>query len=119
MKVHPNEILIYYDPNMSVAKKAIAYANSISSKVNMIEYHKEHFTPTIWRQILDMLQLEPKQLVNKAHEYYQENLRGNNYGIDDWINILTHRPDIIRAPIVIKGNTAIFVVNPTDIYRLK
>lgn len=119
MKVHHEEILIYYDPKMSIAKKAIAYANSISSKVNQVEYHKEKFTPTIWRQILKMLAIEPKLLVNKANDYYQSNLRGKNFSNDDWINILTHQPDLIRAPIAIKGDKAVFVVNPTDIYKLK
>lgn len=118
MRIHQNEILLYYDPSMSVAKKTLAYAQSIT-KVNAVEYHREHFTPTIWRQILGMLKLDPKQLVNKSKPYYQENLRGKNFEIDDWINILTHMPDLIRAPIAIKGNMAIMVDNPTDIYRLK
>lgn len=119
MRVHQNEILMYCDPNMSITKKAIAYANSISPKVNMVEYKRNHFTPTIWRQILGMLDMEPKQLVNKANEYYQTNLRGRNFNQDDWINILTHQPDLIRTPIAIKGNMAVFVDNPMDVYRLK
>jgi arsenate reductase len=119
MKVHNREILFYYDPKMSVAKKALAYAKSISDNVNMVEYHKEHFTPTVWRQILQMLDLDPKQLVNKAKPYYQEKLRGRHFEMDDWINILTHQPDLIRAPIAIKGDSAVLVENPTDVYRLK
>jgi arsenate reductase len=119
MKVHSEEILLYYDPSMSIAKKTLAYAKSISQNVNMVEYHREHFTPTVWRQILGLLNMEPKQLVNKANPYYQLNLKGRHFETDDWINILTHQPDLIRAPIAIKGNFAVLVDNPTDIYRLK
>lgn len=104
---------------MSVAKKALAYARSISDKINMVEYHQTAFTPTCWRQVLQMLNMEPKQLVNKAAPYYQQNLRGRHFETDDWINILIHHPDLIRSPIAIKGGLAVLVDNPTDIYRLK
>ena len=119
MRVHPEEILLYYDPAMSISKKTLAYAKTISTNVNMVEYHKEHFTPTVWRQILKMLDLEPKQIVNKATPYYQNNLKGRQFEMDDWINILTHQPDLIRTPIAIKGDYTVLVDNPTDIYRLK
>ena len=119
MRVHDEEILLYYHATESVSKKTLAYAYSISENVNAVEYEKESFTPTIWRQILGMLDIEPKQIVNKANPYYQDNLRGRQFETDDWINILTHQPDLIRAPIAIKGNNAILVDNPTDIYRLK
>ncbi len=118
MKIHEEEILLYYDPTMSVAKKALAYARSISSSVNAMEYHKVPFTPTVWRQILEMLKLEPKAIVNKSNPYYQKHLKGRSFSLDDWINILTHNPDLIRAPIAIKGDHAVLVDNPTDIYRL-
>jgi len=119
MKVHPNEILLYFDPGRSVSKKTLAYASSISNSINMVEYGMEQFTPTSWRQILGMLDMEPKQLVNKAKPYYQKNIRGRNFSMDDWINILTHHPDLIRGTIAIRGDRAVFVDNPTDVLRLK
>ena len=119
MKVHQNEILLYYDPASSVSKKTLAYASSISKSINMVDCGKERFTPTVWRQILNMLSMEPKQIVNKAASYYQSNLRGRNFSQDDWINILAHHPDLIRSPIAIRGNRAVLVDNPTDVLRLK
>jgi len=119
MKVHQNEILLYFDPASSVSKKTLAYASSVSSSINMVDYSKEQFTPTIWRQILHMLSMEPKQMVNKANPYYQEKLKGRNFSEDDWINILSRHPDLIRSPIAIRGDKAVFVDNPTDVLRLK
>ena len=118
MKMHPNEVVFYYDPKMSIAKKALAHLTSTGKKVRSVEYHKEKLTPTIWRDILDSLKMNPKSLVDKSSDYYQNNLRGKNFDDDDWINILTHHPDLIRAPIVINGNRALLLDNPTDVYRL-
>lgn len=119
MRIHDQEILFYHDPDMEISRKALAYAKTITTSVKEINYLKDRFTPTVWRQILGMLQLEPKQLMNKSLPYYQENLRGRNFEMDDWINVLTHQPGLLRGPIAIKGNQAVFISSPSHIFRLR
>lgn len=118
MKIDNKEIMLYYDPNTSVGKKTRAYAYSLTPHINDIEYHKVKFTTTIWRQLLSLLELEPKELLNKAHPYYQEHIRGRKFDDEGWLNILMRNPDLIKGPIVIKGTKAILCTNPTDVYRL-
>ena len=118
MKISPNEILLYYDPDTSIGKKVRAYAQSLSPNINDVEYHKTRFTPTIWRQILQMLDLKPKQLLNKSHPYYQTHIRGRLFDDEDWLNVISRNPDLLIAPIAIKGNRAILCTNPMDVYKL-
>lgn len=118
MKTSEREIMLYYDPNTQVGKKTRAYAYSLTKHIHDVEYHKTKFTTTIWKQILDQLSLRPKDLLNKAHPYYQENIRGRDFDEEGWLNILMNNPDLIRAPIVIKGSKALLVKNPTDIYQI-
>lgn len=118
MKVHDQELILFFDPTRSVSRKTLAYASSLGRSVQTRDYFKTGFTATSWRQILLMLNMSPKQLVDKSNPYYQENLRGRNFSDDDWINILSHRPDLIRGTIALRGDRAIFVANPTDILRL-
>ena len=118
MRISENEILLYYDPATSIGRKTRAYAHSLSTNINDVEYHKTKFTSTTWRQILDMLRLEPKKLLDKSHPYYQSHIRGRSYDDEGWLNILIRNPELIIAPIAIKGNRAILCTNPTDIYRL-
>ena len=118
MKTHKREILLYYDPEDSVAKKTLAYAHSICNHINEKEWQHEHFTPTVWRRILFLLGMKAKDLLNKSHPYYQEHIRGRDFGDDDWTNILMKRPDLIRAPIAIWNDRAVVVCSPTDIYKL-
>lgn len=118
MKKQENEILIYYDRNSSRAKKVLAYARAITPHVNEVEYHKTQFTATMWRQLLNRLSLEPKSLLNKANPYYQLNLRGRDFDDEGWLNILIKNPDLIKAPIVVKGDRAILCNSPTDILKL-
>jgi arsenate reductase len=118
MKTQENEILVYYDKNSSRAKKVLAYARSISRHVNEVEYHRTSFTPTMWRSLLNRLDLSAKSILNKAHPYYQSEVRGRDFNEEDWLNILINNPDLIKAPIVVKGKRAILCNNPQDILQL-
>ena len=70
------------------------------------------------RQIIDRLDMHPKQMLNKAHPYYQANIRGSEFDDEDWLNVLLRNPQLFRAPIAIKGKRAVFCVSPTDVYKL-
>ena len=117
MKVPISEILVYYDPASPIGKKTLAHAYAVSTKVNDVEYHKTRFTTTIWKQVLSMLKMQPKQLLNKSHPYYQKHIRGREFDDEGWLNILIRNPDLIIAPIAISGNRAILCKNPMDIYK--
>jgi len=115
MKKNENEILVYYDRENSQAKKVLAYARSMSLHVHEVEYHKTKFTPTMWRQLLVRLDMKPKHLLNKAHPYYQLNVAGRDFSEEDWLNVLIRNPDLIKAPIVVKGTKVILANNPQDV----
>ena len=112
------EIQIYFNENDSKAKKAIAYAKSITHKVQTFDIHKTKGTGTIWRSILAKLNKSPKELLDKSKPYYQENIRGRDFEDRDWIYLLMNNPGLVRSPIAIRGNKAIVLDNPTDIYKI-
>ncbi|MFY0643792.1 MAG: glutaredoxin [Bacteroidia bacterium] len=113
-----SEIQIYFSKNDSKSKKAVAYAKSISDKVQTIDIQRTVGTGTIWRSILAKLDKSPKDLLDKSNPYYQENIRGRDFEERDWIYLLMHNPDLVRSPIAIRGTRAIILDNPTDIYKL-
>lgn len=119
MRTEDNEILVYYNAKSSMDKKVLALARTITSNVKEVEYHKSPFTPMIWRRVLDMLSLRPKDMLNRADPYYQNNIKGRDFDEEGWLNILVRNPDLLRAPIVIKGKQAILCGTPTDIYQLE
>lgn len=118
MKIHPNELFIYYDPSTNSGKQTRAYAYSISNHVNETEYHKVRFTSTMWRDLLDMLGLRPKDLLNRAHPDYQSKIAGNNYDDEGWLNVIINYPYLIKAPIAVMNDKAILCIKPTDILKL-
>ena len=118
MKTNPREILVYYNPESSSDKKTVAFAKTISQHVKTFSFSKNPSTNTSWHMILKYLDMDAKQLLNKAHPDYQKNIRGRDFNGVGWLNILQNNPHLIKAPIAIKGNKAVLCTNPTDIYKL-
>lgn len=118
MKTHHREILIYYNPESSNDRKTVAHAQSLVPHVLTYSFDKTPSTGKSWQHIIMALKLHPKQLMNKAHPYYQEHLAGKEFNDADWLNILMNNPTLIKAPIAIRGNKAVLCVNSTDIYQL-
>ena len=118
MKTNHREILIYYNPDSSNDKKTVAHAQGLVSHVRTYSFEKAPSNGTSWRQIIRSLNLHPKDLMNKAHPYYQENIRGREFDDEDWLNVIKYNPGILRAPIAIRGQKAILCTSATDVYKL-
>ncbi len=118
LKIHPNEIVIYYNPDLESHKRTIAHALSLSANIIALPYDKTPRTGSIWRIIFDKLHIHPKELLNKAESYYQEHLTGRDFDIEGWINVLIKNPQLVRVPIAMKGEQFIICESPTDIYKL-
>ncbi len=118
MKTHTNEVLVYYNKEQRTAKQVLALAHTVSSNVKEVEYHKTRMSSTMWHRLLNRLDLRPKDLLNRADPYYQSNIRGRDFDREGWLNILIRNPDLIKAPIAVKGQRAVLCSNPTDIYQL-
>lgn len=115
---HPNQMILLYDSSSPTGKKTLAYAKTISNHVNHMDYEQSSFPATIWKEILSMLDLEPKDLMNRAKPEYQQKIAKHAYDEQGWLNILTHNPHLIKAPIAVMDGRAVLCVKPKDVLDL-
>ena len=118
MRTHNREIMLYYNPQNSSDRKTVAHAQGLTKHLKTYAFGQTPSTTTSWRQILKSLDCHPKDILNKAHPYYQENIRGREFNMEGWLHVLSRNPDIIKAPIAVRGHRAIVCHNSTDIYKL-
>lgn len=120
MQFHPNELLlIYSNPSSSTAKQTKAYAKSVSSHVREINLNNTKFTTTLWKEVVNMLKLRPKDLLDKSKPEYQAKVQGNTFTMTGWLEVLNNNPDLLKAPIAIYQKRAVMCRKPTDILRLE
>ena len=118
MKTHSREIMIYYNPERSSDRQTVAHAKGITRHIKSYAHSSSPSTGYSWQVILKSLEIHPKELLNKADPYYQQHIRGREFDMEGWLKVLQYNPQLIKAPIAIRGNKAILCKSPTDIYKL-
>lgn len=118
MIVDEREILIYYNPDSNSDLKTVAFAQSITPFVKSYTYEQAPLGNLRWEQILQHIGMPVKEMLDKSNPYYQENIRGHEFDDEGWIKILRHNPELIKAPIAIRGDKVILCCSPKDIYKL-
>lgn len=118
MKSHSREIILYYNPQSSAGKMTAAYAKSLSNNVIIYSFEDAPPTETGWRNIIDMLDMHPKEMLDKSQEYYQNEIRGKDFDDEGWLHIIKRNPQLIKYPIAIRGRSAVFCHTPTAILKL-
>jgi arsenate reductase (glutaredoxin) len=119
MQFHPNELFLLYDPDTGKGKQTKAYALSISNHVNEVNPMKTKLTTTLWKEIVGMLKLDPKEILDKSHADYQAKVSGNTFTMEGWLEVLNNNPQLIKAPIAIYNKIAILCNTPQDVLKLE
>lgn len=108
-----NNIKIWHNNNCSKSRKALEILNSKDINVNVIEYLDADLTKDILKDILKMLNMNPKELMRKDENIYLElNLKDEN-DKDKLIEAMINNPILIQRPIIIKDNKAV-IARPMD-----
>lgn len=118
MQFHPNELFLIYDPQSNVGRQTKAMALDLCSHINEVDVVHEKFSPTYWREVVTMLGLHPKDLLDASLSDYQK-AGENDYTMDGWLNVLVQNGSHIKYPIVIFSQSAVLCKTPTDIMKLK
>ncbi len=118
MQFHPNELFLIYDPQSSIGRQTKAMALDLCSHINEVDVVHEKFSPTYWREVITMLGLHPRDLIDVADPGFKK-LGDNEYTMDGWLNLLAHHGELVKSPIVIYSQAAIQCRTPTDINKLK
>jgi arsenate reductase len=120
IQFHPNELLlIYNDPNSITGKQTRAYAKSISNNVNEVNITYNNLTTTLWKEVINKLNLHPLEIMDRSVKEYKEKIQGNNFTMTGLLDVLMHTPELLKAPIALYQNRAVFCLKPTDILKLE
>lgn len=119
IQFHPNEMFIVYNPSSYSSKQTKAIAMSICNHINEIDATQNKLTTTLWKEIVNMLKVEPTELLDHSSAEYKAKVGDNTFTMSGWLDVLTNNPNLLRAPIAIFNGQAIIVSKPTDVLKLE
>lgn len=119
MHLRNDELTLLYNAANSRDRQTLAYAMTITPRINKQEVNSVPISATLFRMMIERLGgVDPKMLLNKADPEYQRLHRGSEYNPRTWIEAIKRRPELLRAPIAMYKNRVVVCDTPTAIYRI-
>ncbi len=100
-------VTIYHNPRCSKSRQTLALLEEKGINPTIREYLKDVPSAQEINDILDMLGMEPRDLMRKKEaEYKENNLDEPSLSRGELIQAMVNYPKLIERPIVIKGGRA-------------
>lgn len=109
---------IYHNPRCRKSRAGLEYLQSKTKDFTVVEYLKNPLTKEILNTLLMKLNKKPQDMVRTQEEYYKKELKGQQFNEDEWVKILIENPKLLKRPIVVKGNKAVWADPPQEIEQL-
>jgi arsenate reductase len=111
---------IYHNPRCSKSRQTLALLEEKGIKPTIVKYLENPPDAATLNRILNILKLEPRDLMRKKEKEYKElGLDNPDLGRDDLIKAMVENPILIERPIVIKdGETASLGRPPEQVLEL-
>lgn len=101
------EITIYHNPRCSKSRAALELLRQQGLEPHIVEYLKTPPSIAELTKLLDLLEMEPRDLMRKKEEVYrQEGLAAADLTRQDLIQALHDHPRLIERPIVVANGKA-------------
>ena len=109
---------IYHNPRCRKSRETLEILKTYSKKITVVEYLKTPPSKIEIKQILQMLNIEAKDLIRKGEQEFKENYKGKELTEDEWIDAMVKFPKLIERPIVVSNNKAVIGRPPENVRKL-
>lgn len=112
-------IKIFHNPSCSKSRQALQLLREREIEPQIVEYIRTPPDAATLSDLLDLLGLEPRELMRQQEkEYKQAGLGDSSLSRDQLIAAMVQHPRIIQRPIVVSGNKAAIGRPPEQILEI-
>ncbi len=112
-------VTIYHNPRCSKSRQTLALIQEKGVEPTVIEYLNAPPTPEEMDSILDLLGMEPRELMRRKEATYKETGADDpNLDRDSLVAILTTNPILIERPIVLANGKAALGRPPENVLEI-
>lgn len=99
---------VYHNPRCKKSRAGLQYVQERTNDIEVIEYLKNPLTEKELETLLMKLHKKPHEMVRTQEAIYKSDYKGKNFNDHEWIRIMVENPKLIKRPIVVKGNKAVW-----------
>lgn len=108
----------YHNPRCSKSRQALQILEDHGAEPEIIKYLEEVPTKEQLRNVVDLLEIAPFELVRTTEKIYKQKFRGKDLSPEQWIEAMVEHPKLIQRPIVISGDRAVVGRPPEQVRKL-
>lgn len=106
---------IYHNPRCMKSREGLAILEASGKPFQIIKYMDEPLSPYALEQIIELLEIEPIDLVRTNEMIWKESYKNRTLTNGEIIKAMAMHPKLIQRPIVINGKKAIIGRPPLNI----
>jgi len=99
---------VYHNPRCKKSRAGLQFVKDRTEDFQIIEYLKTPLTEDDLKLIFMQLNKKPQEMVRTQEAIYKSNFKGKNFTDEEWIKIIVENPKLLKRPIVVKGNKAVW-----------
>ena len=109
---------LYHNPRCSKSRQALQLLEKEGETIEIIKYLENAPTHQELKQIIELLGIEPIELVRTQEAIWKENYKGKNLSSAEIIDAMIQNPKLIERPIAIKGTHAVIGRPPSKVLEI-
>jgi len=119
MSTQNTQIIIYHNPRCSKSRKTLEMLRERGHEPKVIEYLKTPPSRDTLNAVLQLLKMEPRDLIRtKEPIYKQTNLDNPELSHTEIIDVLIKHPILIERPIVLANGRAALGRPPENVLKI-
>ena len=99
---------IYHNPRCKKSRAGLQYIQEHTNDFKVVEYLKHPIKEDVLKDLLMKLNHLPHDMVRTQEAIYKSNFKEKNFTDDEWVKIMIENPKLIKRPIVVRGNKAVW-----------
>jgi arsenate reductase len=109
------QLTLIYHSEEHIGRQVLAYTQAENIPIHDIDLAHVKLTPTHWAELASKMRINVKDLVNTEHPDFSQKFESVvNLLENDWLTLLVQNPEILKGPILIKGDKIAMLSNPQD-----
>lgn len=109
---------IYHNPRCMKSRETLQLIEENGIHPEVIKYLDDPLNPEQIKTLIEMLGIQPIELVRTKESVWKEEYAGKELDDDEIILAMAENPKLIERPIVVKGNKAVLGRPPENVRSL-
>ncbi len=105
---------IYHNPRCAKSRAGLQYMEENGFSTEIVNYIKEGISEKEIRHIMQLTGMSASELVRTQDKIYRAEYKDKELTDDEWVKVLSEKPQLLKRPIVVNGKKAI-LAQPADL----